>query len=84
MKKVSAQKLQRHAGEVQYMALREPIAITHHGRERLVLLSMEEYTRLKNRERKSYAVEELPEWIVEAVAKAEMDPKFDELNRLLD
>ena len=32
-------------------ALREPVAITSHGRERLVLLSVDEYRRLKSQDR---------------------------------
>jgi prevent-host-death family protein len=32
-------------------ALREPVAITSHGRERLVLLSADEYRRLKEKDR---------------------------------
>ena len=33
------------------VALREPVAITSHGRERLVLLSADEYRRLKEMDR---------------------------------
>ena len=84
MKRVSAQELQRNIGEVQDMALVEPVAITHHGRERLVLLSAEEYDRLKKRDRRSYAVEELPERLVEDFSNAEMDSRFDDLNKLMD
>lgn len=34
-------------GRITETALREPVSITSHGRERLVLLSIEEYRRLK-------------------------------------
>jgi len=84
MKSITAQELQRNIGGAQDMALQEPIAITHHGRERLVLMSVDEYKRLLVRRRKAYAIEELPEWIVDAVEKAEMDPRFDHLDRLMD
>jgi len=84
MKRVSAQELQRNIGEVQDMALVEPVAITHHGRERLVLLSAEEYSRLKKRDRRAYAVEELPERLVEDFSTTEMDVRFDDLNKLMD
>lgn len=83
MKSVSAMELQRNIGEVQDMALKEPLAITHHGRERLVLLSVEEYNRLKRRDRRSYAVEELPEWLVEEISKAEMDERFEGLDKIM-
>ena len=84
MRRISAQELQRKVGEVQDMALVEPVAITRHGREHLVLLSAEEYRRLKRRDRRSHATEELPEWLVDAIAEAEMDARFDGLDELMD
>jgi prevent-host-death family protein len=38
-------------GSIVETALREPVTITSHGRERLVLLSMDEYRRLKEKDR---------------------------------
>lgn len=38
-------------GRIVETALREPVTITSHGRERLVLLSAEEYRRLKRNDR---------------------------------
>lgn len=72
MKHISAKELQRNIGDVQDMALIEPVAITRHGRERLVLMSVEEYGRLKLRDRRSYAIEELPEWLVDEFSRAEI------------
>lgn len=46
MRQIRAQDLQRRTAEVQDMALRAPVAITHHGREKLVLMSRETYDRL--------------------------------------
>lgn len=34
--------------------------------------------------RRAFAVEDLPEWIVEAVAQADMDDGFRDLDRLMD
>ncbi|MBI3513935.1 MAG: type II toxin-antitoxin system Phd/YefM family antitoxin [Proteobacteria bacterium] len=83
MKSVSAQELEQKIGEVQDLAMREPVAIERDGREQFVLLSIDEYNRLLTA-RRSFAVEELPEWIVERVAAAEMDPQFKDLDRLLE
>jgi prevent-host-death family protein len=44
---ISSQELQRRTGEVQIEAAREPVVVTTHGRPRCVLLSVEEYARLK-------------------------------------
>ena len=46
MRKITALELQRHPGRAQDLAIRGPIAITHRGRPRVVLLAFEEYERL--------------------------------------
>lgn len=51
MVRVSAAELQRQWGKVQDMALAEPVTVTCKGRDRMVLLSVEEYGRLKRRDR---------------------------------
>jgi hypothetical protein len=83
VKSVSTEDLELRAGEIQNLALQEPVAITQDGHERFVLLSIDEYRRLQ-RGTKSFAAEELPDWIVERVAKAEMDPRFADLDKLLE
>src|SRR5271154_2448334 len=45
---ISAQDLQRQVGEVQAQAAREPVLITSHGKPRCVILSVEEFLRLKS------------------------------------
>jgi prevent-host-death family protein len=47
---VSAGEFHRHLGLYQDRALVEPVTITRNGRERLVLLSAEEFKRLKRRD----------------------------------
>lgn len=49
MSVVSSAEFQRNLGLYQDKALAEPVTITKNGRERLVLLSVDEYHRLKNR-----------------------------------
>ena len=51
MVRISAGELQRQWGRVQDMALAEPVIVTCKGRDRMVLLSTEEYNRLKRRDR---------------------------------
>jgi PHD/YefM family antitoxin component YafN of YafNO toxin-antitoxin module len=48
MRKFSSLDLQQRTGEIQSAALREPVALTFHGRPRTVMLSVEEYCRLKD------------------------------------
>jgi prevent-host-death family protein len=49
---VGATTLVRKFGEYQDVALKEPVTITSNGRDRLVLLSADEYKRLKRRDRR--------------------------------
>lgn len=86
MQRIPSQELQRNVGPVQEAALREPVAITHHGRDRLVLMSAAEYQRLKRRDRMAIAIEEMPEEFVEALCRqaGEEDPEAVALNHLLD
>ena len=61
-------------------ALTEPVTITKNGRDRLVLVSADEYARLKRRDRRAVLPEELTEAEIAAVAASEMDPRHDYLN----
>ena len=69
MIKVSSGELQRKIGHFQDMALVEPVTITNNGRDRLVMLSVEEYRRLKRRDRQVMGLEDFTEADVEALRK---------------
>jgi prevent-host-death family protein len=51
MIRVSAAEFQRNIGRYQDAALTQPVAVTRNGRERTVLISVDEYQRLKRRDR---------------------------------
>jgi prevent-host-death family protein len=68
---VTAVEFQRHFGRYQDVALTEPIAITRNGRERIVILSVDEYHRLKKRDRQVMALEDFTESDLEAIHAAE-------------
>jgi hypothetical protein len=51
MIRVSAAEFQRNIGRYQDMALVQPVAVTRNGRDRTVMISVEEYHRLKRRDR---------------------------------
>jgi PHD/YefM family antitoxin component YafN of YafNO toxin-antitoxin module len=51
MVKVPAGEFQRHIGRYQDLALTQAVAVTRNGRERTVMISAEEYYRLKRRDR---------------------------------
>ncbi len=81
---MSAAEFQRHFGRYQDEALTQPVAITRNGRERLVILSVDEYRRLKRRDREVLKAGDLSDADLEAIAKTEMDPRHAELDRDLE
>jgi prevent-host-death family protein len=70
---VSAAEFQRHFGRYQDEALKQPVSITRNGRDRLVVLAVEEYQRLKRRDRRVVRTEDLSAADVQELAQMEMD-----------
>jgi prevent-host-death family protein len=70
--KVSTAELMRNFGPLADKALTEPVTITKNGRDRLVLLSVEEYARLKRRDRQVIAPGQLTAKERAAMAEAEV------------
>lgn len=61
MLKVPAGEFQRHIGRYQDLVLTQPVAVTWNGRERTVMISAEEYHRLKRRDRRVMGREDFSE-----------------------
>ncbi len=68
--KVFAADFQRNIGRYQDIALRQPVAVTRNGRESCVLISTQEYRRLKRRDREAPAIEDFTEADAQAVRRA--------------
>ena len=77
---VSAAEFQRKLGEYQDRALVEPVVITRNGRERLVVLSVDEYHRLKRRDREALLATGLSDDDLRAIAEAEVPAEYADLN----
>lgn len=58
MIKITSAEFQRNIGRYQDMALTQPVAITRNGRERTVIISAEEYHRLRRRDRQVMGLED--------------------------
>ena len=71
MRRVTSRAFQRDFARIQDEALNSPVSITRRGRDWLVILSFKEYQRLKRRDRRMLAVEELSDAEIEAISKAE-------------
>jgi PHD/YefM family antitoxin component YafN of YafNO toxin-antitoxin module len=63
--------------------LTEPVTITKNGRDRLVVLSAEEYARLKRRDQRVITAGELTEDEIALIAKAEVPAKHAHLDEEL-
>jgi prevent-host-death family protein len=71
METVSSGHFQRKIGHYQDRALVEPVMVTRNGRERLVLMSADEYRRLKRRDRQVMGLEDFTEADLEALRKVQ-------------
>lgn len=71
MTKVTSTQFIKTPGAFQDQAQREPVLIMKHNREHTVLLSAEEYHRLKRRDRQVFRVGELSEADIAAIAAIE-------------
>lgn len=76
----SSGELQRKLGEIQDQALRQPVSITRHGRARLVIMAVEEYHRLKQRDRVVLRAGELSDDDLAAIATADVPGEFAHLD----
>ena len=78
--KVSSAEFIKNYGQLSDKALTEPLTITRNGHERLVLISVDEYARLKRRDRQVYRAGEIPDDIMEAIMNAVPPPESAEFN----
>jgi PHD/YefM family antitoxin component YafN of YafNO toxin-antitoxin module len=81
--KVSTADFIKNYGKLADQALGEPVTITKNGRDRLVLLSAQEYDRLKRRDRRVIRAEDLTDAEIEAIEKAEVPAEYAYLDEEL-
>jgi prevent-host-death family protein len=81
---VNAAECQRHFGRYQDQAMSEPVAITRDGRDCVVMISADEYRRLKRRAREVLRAGQLSDADLAAIARAEMDPRHADLDKELE
>jgi prevent-host-death family protein len=81
---ITAAELQNRFGRYRDLAQREAVAVTHHGRESIVVLSAHEYKRLKALDtRRAYYAHELPDDIVAELEKGYQGEPTPELDHLM-
>jgi PHD/YefM family antitoxin component YafN of YafNO toxin-antitoxin module len=69
MVRVSAGEFQRQWEKIRDMAIAEPVTITSNGRDRMVLMSADEYHRLKRRDRQVMTLDEFTQEDVAALRR---------------
>jgi prevent-host-death family protein len=74
--KVSSAEFQKKFGSLADKALTEPVTITRNGRDRLVLMSVEEYDRLKRRDRRVVRLEDFTDEEMALIAQAEVPAEY--------
>jgi prevent-host-death family protein len=72
MARVPASEFQREFGRLRGVAHREAVIVTSHGRDDVVLVSAEEYQRLRNLDRRAMHVSQLSDEEVAALDAAEV------------
>lgn len=58
----------------------DPVRVMHYNKPSVVIMAAQEYERLKRRDKMSLAIEELPDDLVDRIASATMDSRFDFLD----
>jgi PHD/YefM family antitoxin component YafN of YafNO toxin-antitoxin module len=81
--KVSSAYFIKNYGTLADKALQEAVTITKNGRDRLVLISSEEYARMRASYRRARRVEELTDEEIELISKSEVPAEYAYLDELL-
>ena len=77
---LSASEFQDRVGEALDRSLSQTVLITKHGRPRNVVLSYDEYERLRARDRRAVRAEDLTDEDIAALEAGEMGPGYEHLD----
>ncbi len=78
--RVTASEFQQAFGSLSDKARHEPVVVTKHGRDSLVIMAAEEWERLRRRDRRVGLTAELGEEWTEAVRDARVPDEFAHLD----
>jgi prevent-host-death family protein len=78
--RVTASEFQQAFGALSDKARHEPVVITKHGRDSLVVTPVEDWERLKRRDRRVGLTSELPDEWIETVRDAKVPDEFAHLD----
>lgn len=81
--KVSSAEFIKNYGTLADKALQEPVTITRNGRDRLVLISSEEYDRLRTTDRRAIKIEDLSDEEMQEIYQSKMSEDYAHLDEEL-
>ena len=84
MIRVSSAEFQKNFGRYQDVALTQAVTVTRNGRDRMVMISTEEYHRLKRRDREVLGLGDFTEEDIAAIEKAEPPAESSQYNHEMD
>ena len=84
MLRVSSTEFGKEVGRYQDAALSQPVIVTRNGRDRTVTISIEEYRRLKRRDREVLGLEAFTDADIDAVRSAEPSKEAEAFNHELE
>jgi hypothetical protein len=84
MMRVSSAEFIKNYGRLSDTALAEPVTITRNGRDRLVVISVDEYARLKRCDRQVLGLEEFTDDEIALISRAEVPVEYASLDAELD
>ena len=71
MVRISSAEFQKNIGRYQDVALTQAVTVTRNGRDRTVLISCEEYQRLKRRDRQVMSLDDFTQDDIAAIEQAQ-------------
>ena len=83
MIRVSSTEFGKEVGRYQDVALSQPVVVTRNGRDRTVMISADEYHRLRKRSREVLRIEDFADTDIEAVRRAEPSKESEAFNQEL-
>ncbi len=83
MIRISSTEFGKEVGRYQDVALSQPVVVTRNGRDRTVMISADEYSRLKKRDREVLGIEDFTAADIEAIRLAEPSKEAETFNHEL-
>ena len=80
MIRISSTEFGKEVGRYQDAALSQPVVVTRNGRDRTVMISADEYHRLKKRAREVLRIEDFSDADIEAVRRTEPSKESEAFN----